>query len=36
MADGKVSILYERQADGFWKIVYDCINSNVPPTSEKE
>ncbi len=31
MADGKALTLYERQADGSWKIVYDCFNSNVPP-----
>jgi uncharacterized protein (TIGR02246 family) len=29
--DGKALTLYERQADGSWKIVYDCFNSNVPP-----
>ena len=34
--DGKALTLYERQSDGSWKIVYDCFNSNVPPTSEKE
>jgi uncharacterized protein (TIGR02246 family) len=27
--DGKALTLYERQADGSWKIVYDCFNSNV-------
>ena len=31
MADGKALTLYKRQADGSWKIVYDCFNSNVPP-----
>ena len=36
MRDGKALTLYERQSDGSWKIVYDCFNSNVPPTSEKE
>lgn len=30
--DGKALTLYERQSDGSWKIVYDCFNSNVPPT----
>jgi len=33
---GKALTLYERQSDGSWKIIYDCFNSNVPPTSEKE
>jgi len=32
MLDGKALTLYERQSDGSWKIVYDCFNSNVPPT----
>ncbi len=32
MPDGKALTLYERQSDGSWKIVYDCFNSNVPPT----
>jgi len=32
MRDGKALTLYERQPDGSWKIVYDCFNSNVPPT----
>jgi len=36
MRDGKALTLLERQSDGSWKIVYDCFNSNVPPTSEKE
>ncbi len=36
MRDGKALTLYERQSDGSWKIVYDCFNSNAPPTSEKE
>ena len=39
MLDGKALTLYERQSDGSWKIVYDCFNSNVPPTKappEKE
>jgi steroid delta-isomerase-like uncharacterized protein len=35
MRDGKALTLYERQSDGSWKIVYDCFNSNVPPTSEE-
>jgi ketosteroid isomerase-like protein len=33
---GKALTLFERQSDGSWKIIYDCFNSNVPPTSEKE
>ena len=32
MPDGKALTLYERQSDGSWKIIYDCFNSNVPPT----
>jgi uncharacterized protein (TIGR02246 family) len=32
MPDGKALTLYERQPDGSWRIVYDCYNSNVPPT----
>ena len=32
MRDGKALTLYERQSDGSWRIVYDCFNSNVPPT----
>jgi ketosteroid isomerase-like protein len=32
MPDGKALTLNERQSDGSWKIVYDCFNSNVPPT----
>lgn len=34
MPDGKALTLYERQTDGSWKIVYDCFNSNSPPTVE--
>ena len=30
--DGKALTLLERQSDGSWKIIYDCFNSNVPPT----
>lgn len=30
--DGKALTVYERQADGSWKIVYDCFNTNVPPS----
>jgi uncharacterized protein (TIGR02246 family) len=30
--DGKALTLYERQADGSWKIVYDCFNTNVVPS----
>jgi len=32
MPDGKALTLFEKQSDGSWKIVYDCFNSNVPPT----
>ena len=28
---GKYLTILERQADGSWKIVRDCFNSNVPP-----
>jgi uncharacterized protein (TIGR02246 family) len=31
MPDSKALTLYERQSDS-WKIVFDCFNSNVPPT----
>ena len=34
MPDGKALTLFERQTDGSWKIVYDCFNSNAPPTVE--
>lgn len=35
--DGKYLTVFERQADGSWKIARDIFNSNVPPTSpEKE
>jgi len=34
--DGKALTILKRQSDGSWKIIYDCFNSNVPPTSEKE
>ncbi|MFW9778176.1 MAG: YybH family protein [Candidatus Heimdallarchaeota archaeon] len=30
--DGKALTLYKRQSDSSWKIIYDCFNSNVPPT----
>jgi ketosteroid isomerase-like protein len=30
--DGKALTLYGRQADGSWKIVYDCFNSNLAPS----
>ncbi len=32
MPDGKALTLFKKQTDGSWKIVYDCFNSNVPPT----
>jgi ketosteroid isomerase-like protein len=32
MPDGKALTLFGKQSDGSWKIVYDCFNSNVPPT----
>lgn len=28
--NGKALTLYERQSDKTWKIIYDCVNSNVP------
>ena len=28
MPDGKALTVYERQAGGSWKIIYDCFNSN--------
>ena len=28
--DGKVLTLCHRQPDDTWKIIYDCVNSNVP------
>jgi steroid delta-isomerase-like uncharacterized protein len=31
MPDGKYSTIYKRQADGPWKILIDCYNSNLPP-----
>ncbi|MEE9573575.1 MAG: SgcJ/EcaC family oxidoreductase [Candidatus Neomarinimicrobiota bacterium] len=34
MPDGKALVLFERQTDGSWKIVYDCPNSNTPPIVE--
>lgn len=34
---GKYLTIFERQADGSWKIARDCFNYNAPPTSpEKE
>ena len=30
MDPGKALTLYERQAEGNWKIVYDCFNSSIP------
>ena len=32
--DGKALTIYEKQLDGNWKIIYDCFNSNVPPSEE--
>jgi uncharacterized protein (TIGR02246 family) len=32
MPDGKALTLFRKQTDGSWKIVYDCFNSNEPPT----
>jgi ketosteroid isomerase-like protein len=34
MPEGKALTLYGKQADGSWKIVYDCFNSNVPEKQE--
>lgn len=31
MPRGKALTLYARQADGSWRIVYDCFNSSLPP-----
>lgn len=31
MPDGKALTLYRRQADGSWKIIYDCFNSSAEP-----
>lgn len=33
MPDGKALTLYARQADGSWRIVYDCFNSSLEPSS---
>jgi len=30
--DGKALTIYRRQADGFWKIWFDCFNSNLAPS----
>lgn len=30
MPEGKALTLYRRQADGSWKIAYDCYNSSLP------
>ncbi|MFN2218589.1 MAG: YybH family protein [Anaerolineae bacterium] len=30
--DGKALSVYARQADGSWKIVHDCLNTNVAPS----
>ena len=32
--NGKALTLYHRQSDNTWKIVYDCVNSNVPISQE--
>ena len=32
--NGKALTLYQRQSDNSWKIIYDCVNSNVPPSHE--
>jgi uncharacterized protein (TIGR02246 family) len=34
MPEGKALTLYERHADGSWKIAYDCYNSSVPANEE--
>ncbi len=28
--DGKALTIYQKQLDGNWKIIYDCMNSNIP------
>ena len=30
--DGKYLTIFERQADGSWKVARDCFNSNMPET----
>ncbi len=32
--NGKALTLYQRQSDNTWKIVYDCVNSNIPISDE--
>jgi ketosteroid isomerase-like protein len=32
--NGKALTFYQRQSDNTWKIIYDCVNSNVPPSQE--
>ncbi len=34
MPDGKYLTILKRQADGSWKIYWDCWNSNVPPPAQ--
>ncbi len=29
--DGKALTIFERQSDGEWKIIFDCVNTNLPP-----
>ncbi|MEM6514461.1 MAG: DUF4440 domain-containing protein [Pseudomonadota bacterium] len=31
MADGKALTLFRQQADGRWKILFDCFNASTPP-----
>lgn len=33
---GKYLTIFERQADGSWKIARDCFNYNAPPTSPEK
>ena len=32
--DGKALTIYKRQADGSWKIWFDCFNSNLAPSAD--
>jgi ketosteroid isomerase-like protein len=32
--DGKALTIFERQSDDTWKILFDCVNTNLPPPSK--